>query len=87
MGNTERCVRMVFTPFSAIEQLYGVANYGKAVWFKKMLGVIIPSIWRRLGAGGSASSLPASGGGAELLPRKIVPVTRVIYCKNAKNLP
>jgi len=52
MGNTERCVRMVFTPFSALEQLYGVANYGKVVRFKRVYWPIVQYIWRRLGVGG-----------------------------------
>ncbi|OQZ02815.1 MAG: hypothetical protein B6D35_00520 [Candidatus Brocadia sp. UTAMX2] len=42
--------------FSAPEQHYGVANYGKAVWFKRILCHVVQSIWRRLGVGGDSPS-------------------------------
>ena len=79
---------MIFYLFSDLEQRYGVANYGKAVWFKKMLGVIIPSIWRRLGAGGSASSLPARYENEKFIyqaPKDSEDVPVCLVCRHREN--
>ena len=55
-------IKFDFFLFSVIEQLIGVANYEKHVWFKTVPIVVI-GIGRRLGAGGDSSSLPASTSG------------------------
>jgi len=50
--------RRVLGIFSISEQLIGVANYEKYVWFKRKHNVVL-CLWRRLGSSGSTSALPA----------------------------
>ena len=50
---------MIFFLFSGLEQLYGVANYEKVVWFKRVHALdkqnicqghaVVSCIWRRVG--------------------------------------
>jgi len=50
---------MVFTLFSAIEQRYGVANYEKIVWFKRVYWLLSNTSGDDWGLEATASSLPA----------------------------
>ena len=44
---------MICVLFSGLEQRYGVANYEKVVWFKRVHAVV-SCIWRRVGVGGES---------------------------------